>query len=442
MKTYKPVIISILVLFIAGGGWWFFNTFGEWENPVITFDQEINAIGMQKTFQITFTDQKRGLRNTSVTLSQNNQTQTLSSVNYPDPGTKTETLAVAIDPITMKLHNGPALLNVTATDYALWKNQTVRSRQITVDVTPPQVFLLNPTNHINPGGACVIAYSVSEPVVMTGVRVENAFFPGSPVTISGKPCFVSYFAFPTNGGGKGISIKVMAKDQAGNETSVNVPYLVMAKKFRSDKMPLSDSFLEQKMPEFQSHTPSLRGKSPVETFMYVNGFLREDNLKTIQEVCQNISPKPLWQDTFVRMKNAAPMAQFGDKRTYVYQGKTVGESTHMGVDLASTAHSPIEASNNGVVVYTGYLGIYGNTVIIDHGLGLFSLYAHMDAIQARNGQEVKKGETIGQSGTSGLAGGDHLHFGMIVRGQFVNPQEWWDPHWIADNVTKKLAISF
>jgi len=442
MKTYKPYIISILVLFIAGGGWWFFNTFGEWEKPAITFDQEINAIGMQKAFQITFTDRKRGLRNTSVTVSQDNQTQILSSINYPAPGTKEEIVSVAVDPITMKLHNGPAVLNVTATDYALWKNQTVISRQINIDVTPPQVYLLNPTNHINPGGACVVTYRTSEPVVMTGVRVANAFFPGSTVTISGKPGYVSYFAFPIEASGKAISVKVSAKDEAGNETSVNVPYLIMAKKFRSDKMSLSDSFLEQKMPEFQSYIPSLRGKTPVETFMYVNGFLREDNNKIIQEVCQKVSPRQLWQDTFVRMKNAAPMAMFGDKRSYVYQGKVVGESTHLGVDLASTAHSPIEAANNGVVVYTGYLGIYGNTVIIDHGLGLFTLYAHMDAIHVKNGQEVKKSETIGQSGTSGLAGGDHLHFSILVGGQFVNPQEWWDAHWIADNVTKKLEVSF
>jgi murein DD-endopeptidase MepM/ murein hydrolase activator NlpD len=142
------------------------------------------------------------------------------------------------------------------------------------------------------------------------------------------------------------------------------------------------------------------------------------------------------------MKNAAPMAQFGDKRSYVYDGRIVGESIHLGVDLASTAHSSIEAANNGLVAYTGTLGIYGNTVILDHGLGLFSLYAHLNAIHVKNGQDVKRGEPVGQSGTSGLAGGDHLHFSLIVGGEFVNPQEWWDAHWISDNVTKKLDVSF
>jgi murein DD-endopeptidase MepM/ murein hydrolase activator NlpD len=142
------------------------------------------------------------------------------------------------------------------------------------------------------------------------------------------------------------------------------------------------------------------------------------------------------------MKNAAPMALFGDKRTYLYGGKAIGDSVHMGVDLASTQQAPIEAANNGVVVFTGNLGIYGNTIIIDHGLGLSSLYGHLSGITAKKGQQVKKGDVIGHSGMSGLAGGDHLHFSILVGSQFVDPKEWWDPHWIADNVQKKMAVSY
>jgi len=120
----------------------------------------------------------------------------------------------------------------------------------------------------------------------------------------------------------------------------------------------------------------------------------------------------------------------------VYEGKVVGESVHEGVDLAANARSPIEASNKGIVVFTGALGIYGNTVIIDHGLGLFSLYAHLSSIDTTVGKTVAKGEKIGLSGMSGLAGGDHLHFSIMVGGKFVDPKEWWDPHWIKDNITR------
>jgi murein DD-endopeptidase MepM/ murein hydrolase activator NlpD len=288
----------------------------------------------------------------------------------------------------------------------------------------------------------VILYRTSKPVISSGVKGENHFYPGYATTISDKPCIISYFSLPMDARHGGTTIKVIARDQAGNETSVALPSLIRNKKFRSDKMTLSENFLQQKMPEFQSHNPVLQGKTPLDTFIYVNGKMREENDNTIRDICRTSNPRQLWEGTFLRMKNAAPMALFGDKRKYQYQGKVVGESIHMGVDLASTTNAPVEAANHGIVAYAGYIGIYGNFVIIDHGFGFFTLYGHLNSIDVKKGQEVRKGDVIGHTGSSGLAGGDHLHFGMLIGGQFVNPQEWWDAHWIADNVTKKMAVSF
>ncbi len=441
MKTYNSFIIAAAVILLAASGFWFFNSHGEWEKPDVKIDQDISAIGRYRAVNLTFTDAKTGLRNTSITIMQDDRTQLLSSINYSGPITKEVTESLNIDPIALKLHDGPAVLAVSATDNSLWKNQTTLTRQINIDMTPPQIFLLTTTNNINPGGTCVIVYRTSKPVAATGVKVENHISQGYPTTISEKPCIISYFPMPVEVG-RGTGIKVTARDLAGNETAVSLPHLIRNKKFRSDKMALSDSFLQQKMPEFQSHNLQLQGKTPLEIFTYVNGQMRADNDKIIREICQNSQNRQLWEGVFLRMKNAAPMALFGDKRTYQYQGKPVGESTHMGVDLASTANAPVEASNNGIVVHTGYLGIYGNMVIIDHGLGIFSIYAHLNSIVVKNGQEIKKGGVIGHTGSSGLAGGDHLHFGILVNGRPVNPQEWWDDHWIADNVSKKLVVSF
>jgi len=442
MKTYKSFIIAGLITVIAAFGFWFFNSYGEWEKPTVKIDQDISAIGRYKAVNIVFADTKSGLRDTSISITQNDKTQVLSSINYTDTTAKENTVTVAIDPVTMKLHDGPAVLNMTATDNSLWKNQTTLSRQLNIDMTPPQIFLLTSTNHINPGGTCAIVYRTSKPVITSGAKVENYFSPGYPAIISDKPCIVSYFALPIEARHGGTNIKITAQDQAGNETSVNLPCLIKNKKFRSDKMVLSESFLQQKMPEFQSQNPSLQGKTALEIFTYVNRTMRADNDNTIRDICQKTNPKQLWEGTFLRMKNAAPMALYGDKRSYQYQGKAIGESTHMGVDLASTANAPVEAANHGIVAYTGYLGIYGNMIIVDHGLGIFTLYGHLNSIDIKNGQEVKKGDIMGHTGVSGLAGGDHLHFGIIVGKQFVNPQEWWDPHWIADNVSKKMTVSF
>ena len=442
MKTYRTHIIVFLIISISGFGFWFFNSWGELEKPTLLLDQDITAIGRSKTINIAFADQKSGLRNSTVTIVQDNRTQVLSSLNYTDSVTRESNVSITIDPIAMKLHEGPATLNISAIDNSVWKNETTLTIQVNIDFMPPQIFLLTSTNNINPGGTCVILYRTSKPVISSGVKVENHFSPGYATTISDKPCIISYFSLPVEARQGRITIKVTARDQAGNESSVALPSLIRNKKFRSDKMTLSENFLQQKMPEFQSHNTVLQGKTPLETFTYVNSKMREDNDSTIREICKTSNPRQLWEGAFLRMENAAPMALFGDKRKYQYQGKVVGESIHMGVDLASTANAPVAAANHGIVAYAGYLGIYGNFVIIDHGFGFFTLYGHLNSIDVKKGQGVRKGDVMGNTGSSGLAGGDHLHFGMLVGGQFVNPQEWWDAHWIADNVTKKTVVSF
>jgi murein DD-endopeptidase MepM/ murein hydrolase activator NlpD len=98
----------------------------------------------------------------------------------------------------------------------------------------------------------------------------------------------------------------------------------------------------------------------------------------------------------------------------------------------------VPAANSGVVVFTGELGIYGQTVILDHGFGLFTMYSHLSRITAQKGDRVAKDAVIGNTGSTGLAGGDHLHFSVLVQNTFVDPVEWWDPHWIKDNVMLKL----
>jgi murein DD-endopeptidase MepM/ murein hydrolase activator NlpD len=133
------------------------------------------------------------------------------------------------------------------------------------------------------------------------------------------------------------------------------------------------------------------------------------------------------------------MARFGDKRTYIYQGRQVDQQVHLGEDLASLERSPVPAGNRGVVVLAEPLGIYGQTVILDHGLGVFSQYSHLSQIDVKNGDQVDKGAVVGRTGATGLAGGDHLHFSMILQGEFVDPVEWWDPHWHKDQLEGQWA---
>jgi len=179
--------------------------------------------------------------------------------------------------------------------------------------------------------------------------------------------------------------------------------------------------------------------STIEKFLALNGELRRKNAETIAAYAKKSEPEMLWGGVvFHPFTSTAVEAAFADQRTYIYQGKEVDRQTHLGFDLARVVNSPIVAANRGKVVHAAPLGIYGNCVILDHGMGVQSLYAHLSSIGVQPGQMVEKEQELGKSGMTGLAGGDHLHFTMLVNGQMVNPIEWWDPHWIEDRIMRKL----
>jgi murein DD-endopeptidase MepM/ murein hydrolase activator NlpD len=107
----------------------------------------------------------------------------------------------------------------------------------------------------------------------------------------------------------------------------------------------------------------------------------------------------------------------------------------MGLDLASVHMGAIIASNGGKVVFAQPNGIYGNLPIIDHGFGLFTLYGHCSELHVQDGDNVAAAQEIAKTGLSGYAMGDHLHFGVLVQGIEVRPEEWMDTKWIHDNIT-------
>jgi murein DD-endopeptidase MepM/ murein hydrolase activator NlpD len=169
--------------------------------------------------------------------------------------------------------------------------------------------------------------------------------------------------------------------------------------------------------------------------------LRHRNDQTIVDLSRKTAHEMLWKDAFQPLGNAKVEAKFADRRTYMYQGKEIDHQVHLGFDLAVTVHIPVVAANRGIVLHAGDLGIYGNCIVLDHGLGVQSLYGHLSAIDVKVGATVNKGQVMGHSGMTGLAGGDHLHFTMLVDGHPVNPVEWWDPKWMQDRVFRKISVA-
>lgn len=431
----KLLYVLILFLFLTIAALIFYYL--EWEHPQIQFAQDIEMIGGHSKLDITLTDMKSGIRSYRIWIVQNDREYTVAQEDIITRGTFQKQLSLEIFPVKLKIKDGPATLVIQTVDFSPLKNTSCIRKAVTVDSIPPTISLISRAHNINPGGSVLVVYTASDDAIKSGVICGKMFFPGYPMKIAGRTCFLSYIAAPMDMG-RNTAMSVVAQDKAANEVEAPVHFFLRDRTFRHDKVRLSNTFIQTKATQFQKQDASLAGKTPMEMFVYINETLREANNQKIHDLCMKTEDRQLWHGAFLRMKNAATMARFGDNRTYIFQGNEIGKSIHRGIDLASVKHAPIQASNSGKVLFTGDLGIYGNTVIIDHGQGIASLYAHLSSITTQEGQDVAKGTQIGISGATGFAAGDHLHFSILVHGVFVNPLEWWDPHWIHDNVERKL----
>jgi len=341
-------------------------------------------------------------------------------------------------------NDGEAFLRVVVRDYA-WRdwlrgNQTYFEKKVVLDTRSPEIEVLSRAHNINQGGAGLVIFRTTENCSQSGVQVGDTFYPGHGGAFADPLVYITYIALGYQQG-RDTDIRIRAVDPAGNSTESGFYYHIRSKTFRKDKIDISDGFLKRKIPEFSSQISPGASKSPVDKFLEVNRDVRRANYMKIAAACQNPDPRRHWQGSFLRLPKSATRARFADHRTYFYKGNPIDQQVHLGVDLASVANSPVPAGNAGVVALasaSGELGIYGKTVILDHGYGLFSMYSHLSQIAVKAGDRVSKGDTLGRTGSTGMAGGDHLHFSMLINDTFVNPVEWWDIKWIQNNVTSKI----
>lgn len=408
----------------------------EGEAPELSVSPQPVAVGKQTKLTLSMADRSSGLKEAKVTLEQGGRLVKLLEETFPS-GTSQAERVLEISADGLGLQEGPAVFRAEVRDRS-WRggNPKILEANVRVDIRPPILSILSPFHYLNQGGAGLVAFRASEPLQMSGVRVGERWFKAYPAG-SDNGWFV-LFAVPHDLSPQ-VSIYLEAEDLAGNKARTQFKYNIKPKKFRQDAIRLSEEFLQRILPYFLERDPGLKGELH-EMFLQINRELRKANEQAVQEICKNTSPEPLWSGPFLRMANAKSMAGFADRRTYIWKDKAIDEQVHLGVDLASLVTSPVEAANKGRVVFAGELGIYGNTVVLDHGCGLFSMYSHLSQISASMGQLMEKGERLGLSGSTGLAGGDHLHFSILVGGVYVNPIEWWDPHWLKDNVEEKLAL--
>ena len=440
------VVLSVLVLGVA------YYMAGNAPGPVITI-RTGPVVGQRSPLDVAVDSPGGRLDALTIHLEQGGQTIPVYALDASAPPKSDATGRVQVTRTIGKKDNpqlqpGAATVVATATRPVLGGLRHVTSQASTtvqLRFDPPRIFVISTKHYINLGGSEMIVYRVTPPEVHSGVMVGDLTYPGfaaSGAGAQGDPSLtIAFFALRYD---QKISapMEIYAKDEAGNEARVPFEHQVFPKKFKSSRIQLDDKFLGRVVPAILQGSPELGVSAPsgdlMPAFLKINTDLRRMNADKIAALAQKTAPTMLWKGAFLPLAGSQVEAAFADFRTYIYGGKEVDRQVHLGFDLARVAHSPISAANDGKVLYARDLGIYGNCVILDHGMGVQSLYGHMSSFQVQEGQDVKKGQTIGITGQTGMAGGDHLHFSMMINGQFVNATEWWDPHWIEDRVMRKL----
>ncbi len=354
-----------------------------------------------------------------------------------------ESEPIAIDPEALSLREGSAQLRVSVRDRS-WRNgfrgnETVLEIPVSIDLTPPQLTTEPGLEYVQRGGAGALRYWVRNAGGRDGVQIGERFFPGESVGDQsdrrGSPR-IALFAIGVDAEAP-LIVRLVAEDRAGNRASREAPVRVREREFPKTPIILSAHFLNGKVHELAEQL-GLPSEDSVAAFRDINTRVRAENEAAIRERLSESSPKALFKGAFQQLANSQVTSRFAERRSYRYEGEEISQATHFGYDLASFSQAPIGAGNAGRVVFAGELGIYGLCVLLDHGLGLASLYGHLSSLEVSAGDEVQRGQLLGASGATGLAGGDHLHFALLVRGVYVDPLEWWDPKWVREHVGGRI----
>ncbi len=442
--TFYLILFLILVVIVGI----FFFLFFEGEKPLAVIDQPEVYIGAETEITVTAKDNKSGLQSVHLRISQDGVTKELFTTLFPRKG-YTGVIGQAADqrkllfkPKEAGFKDGPATITFTATDYSarnfLKGNKTEVRRDVIIDTTPPQITIIHSERYIIPGGSGIVIYRLNDPEAKHGTVINDQYFPGFLVGDGREDTNICYFALSYKAETVARSF-VIAEDTAGNQAKVSFATVYKKKKFKTDRINVGDGFLNKKIPEFEQQYSDMQGNS-VEKYLFVNNQVRQQNNSEISLLCKKPHPERLWKGSFKRMPGSS-RSGYADHRTYYYGDESIDKQVHLGIDIASTKHADVRASEKGIVVHADYLGIYGNMVLLDHGQGIFSLYSHLSQINVSPGDQMEKDGLLGLTGTTGMAGGDHLHFSMLVHGIFVTPKEWWDQHWIDVTIEEPLTDS-
>ncbi|TKX31035.1 peptidoglycan metallopeptidase Pgp6 [Campylobacter aviculae] len=403
---------------------------------------DIIYTNLKKPISVRIKDSKYPIKNVQIVLRKNSNDKGVVIADEKIQNLNDITLQVALPKYKEKMKS--FIMEISANNNDFWnflsQNEAKKQIAVIVDEDSPKVNVLSNSYQIEQGGAAAVVFEVND-ANLDKVYIETnkgKIFQVRPYIKEGY--YTAIIAWDARD--EEFRAYIVAKDKAGNISKERIRYYFLNRKYRVSNISLTDKFLDGKIENLaQEYAPKDNNFTRFEKFKFVNETLRNNNEILIHQITSEIPEVKLRNfniNLFLPLKNAMKVGDFADHRYYSYNGQFISDSYHMGIDLASVMQAPIISNNSGKVIFAEKNGIYGLNLIIYHGFGVYSLYGHCSSKSVDVGEKLAKQSVIARTGTSGLALGDHLHFGVLVQGVETRPEQWQDRKWIENNIYKVL----
>jgi murein DD-endopeptidase MepM/ murein hydrolase activator NlpD len=436
VKAILALLFLVVVAVVVAA----FALLGRSSNTVLSVNPAVKFVGMTTPVTVLLTN-PHGVRRVSAFLEQDGSRYAVYEQTAParrlvwnrhePPRTVTFEAGKSKAPA---LKEGKARLVVEAVSDDFRARTDTAESDVEVILSAPRVRPDNLQHYVNQGGMELVTFTASGSWNEAGVRVGSQTFRSFPLLGQDAGRF-SMFAYAWDLA-PDVTPMVYARNQLGTEGTGRFWFKLLPRKFRERDFVLDDALMEKLVNNIDPGGTLAPGPDLLSRFLRINGEMRRKNNQQLADLRTRTEQRVLWNGPFIHYGKEE--ANFADVRDYKYKGKMVDRQVHLGFDLSDVANAPVNAANDGRVVWADNLGIYGNCVVLDHGYGLQSIYGHMQRIDVKVGDMVKKGGKMGVAGSTGLAEGVHVHFGMQIDGVQINPREWWDEHWIRDRILSKL----
>lgn len=437
-------MVSMLLFLgvIIGGIFVFTSPMFEQERPVVTMIDNNGFWNMKQPLKIKIDDES-GLKNYQVTLKTGDKSIEIASEKFITPETSTE-ITIEAPKTLFRMNIDEIVVTVEANDASKWNlfqgNHSKDDFLLVVDKRRPVANVITNSYGIRKGGSALVIFEASDDNLKS-FFIETNFgkrFKAQP--FYKENFYAALIAWPVTE--EDFRASLIVEDEAGNMARSSIPFYIKDAKYRDRRLNLTEKYLEGKIAQLAEDYPETQGvEGRIPQFKVINEEVRASNEKLIHEITSKVDDQMIESfavNVMYPLKNGQNLGGYGDHRNYLHNGEVVSEAYHLGLDLASVKQAKITTQNDGEVVFANYNGIYGNMPIIHHGMGLYTLYGHCSSMNVQTGDKVKAGDVIANTGTTGSVLGDHLHFGVLVQGVDVRPQEWMDAQWIRLNVTEVI----